>query len=130
MVNLDPETKHYKVSVYHLLEGVGTIGGLFELLFGGILTLYLPIRKHLYFFSFLSQFYKFKKYGYVNQTGREIDTIYSRSMHSNMVRRDAQNQRVDEDNKLLYNHDEAKAKEESKRHARVQHKFNMKYLSF
>ena len=123
VVNLDPETKHHKITVYHLLEAIGTIGGLFELLFGGILILYLIIRKNLYYFSFLTEFNKFKRYGY----GVKIDQTHHKTTNHNASRRETKEQKIVESKKLLNNHDESKVVEESKMPISQHHKSNVGY---
>ena len=114
---LDLESKHYKSSVYHFIEAIGTIGGIYELLFQAILVMYFSIRKNLYFYSFLAEFNKLSLYGYQNRDLRTNNDAHHQSLQSRVSRKDRPS-RVDvkkstvvEHSKLLSNHDEAKIEE-------------------
>ena len=111
IATLDLESKHYKSSVYHFAEAVGTIGGIYELLFEGILIIYFSIRKNLYFYSFLSMLNKLSIYGYQNRDLRTNNNHNNQSMHERVSRRDEKRPRTVENSKLLSNHDESKTEE-------------------
>ena len=114
---LDLESKHYKSSVYHFIEAIGTIGGIYELLFQAILVMYFSIRKNLYFYSFLAELNKLSLYGYQNRDHWTNDNAYHQSLHSRVSREDrasrgdVKRSTVVEHNKLLSSHDEAKVEE-------------------
>ena len=73
MLNLLIEGKHYEGSVYHIINAVGTVGGIFELVSNGIMILYFLIHKDLYMHSILNSLSKIRKY----------QTIFSMKPNSN-----------------------------------------------
>ena len=127
VLRLDLETKDHKITVYHLLEGIGTIGGLFELLFGGILAIYISIRKNLYYFSFLTEFNKFKRIDYGTKIDSKINQTHHKTTDHNASRGKTKDLRTVENKKLLNNHDESKVVEESKMPISQFCKSNMEY---
>ena len=109
-VTLDLESKHYKSSVYHFLEAIGTIGGIYELLFQGILIMYISIRKSLYFYSFLAELNKFAAHRYQNKDHRTNDDNHQ-CMHNRVSRGDQQRPKAVEHSKLLNKDSEAKTED-------------------
>ena len=127
VVKLDLETKDHKITVYHLLEAIGTIGGLFELLFGGILAIYISIRKNLYYFSFLTELNKFTRHDYGGKVDTKIDQTHHKTIGHNLSWRETKDLRIVENKKLLNNHDESKLVEESKMPISQHHKSKVEY---
>ena len=62
ILNLDTESKHFESNVYQIMDSIGTIGGIFELLLGVLLILYGKIRKSLYYYSIIGELNSMKKY--------------------------------------------------------------------
>ena len=54
-LNADTESTHIQSSVYQIMDSIGTIGGIFELLLGTLLMIYTRIRKSLYYHSIIDQ---------------------------------------------------------------------------
>ena len=48
---LDTEMKNYKARVYGIIDAIGTLGGVFEIISWIVLLLYGSIRQSLYLFS-------------------------------------------------------------------------------
>ena len=48
---LDSEVKDYKARVYGVIDALGTLGGIFEIVFWTIMLFYGSIRNNLYLFT-------------------------------------------------------------------------------
>ena len=57
---LDSESKRHESDVNHLLDVIGTIGGSFELIHYIILTIYITLRKNLYFYAIIKNIRDFQ----------------------------------------------------------------------
>ena len=110
IATLSLESKHYKSSVYHFLEAIGTIGGIYELLFQGILIMYISIRKSLYFYSFLAELNKFAAHRYQNKDHRTNDDNHQ-YMNNRVSRGDQQRPKAVMFRKFLNEDGEAKTED-------------------
>ena len=59
-IYLDLESKHLESSVNHLLDVIGNIGGSFELISYIILSIYIILRKNLYFYTIIKRIRDFQ----------------------------------------------------------------------
>ena len=57
---LDLDSKHLESEVNHILDVIGTIGGSFELIHYIILTVYIALRKNLYFYAIIKNIRDFQ----------------------------------------------------------------------
>ena len=104
-MTLDSESKNYECSVYHFFDAFGTIGGIFELLFGAILMLYNPIRKNMYYYSHIAEIHKSNRYNWEIETERKAEDNHHQNMQRNVFKRDPQLNEMIINTRLQYNHD-------------------------
>ena len=64
-LRLDSKVKHYKSITYGIIDAIGTLGGVFEILFWVLMLLYGSIRENMYLFSVINTLTQF------NQNGEE-----------------------------------------------------------
>ena len=62
---LDSKVKHYKSITYGIIDAIGTLGGVFEILLWVLMLFYGSIRENMYLFSVISTLAQF------NQNGEE-----------------------------------------------------------
>ena len=51
---LDSKVKHYKSITYGVIDAIGTLGGVFEILFWALMLFYASIRENMYLFSVIN----------------------------------------------------------------------------
>ena len=58
---LDAKLKHYKSITYGIIDGIGTLGGVFEILFWFLMLFYGSIRENMYLFSVINSLISINK---------------------------------------------------------------------
>ena len=53
-VRLDAKLKHYKSITYGIIDAIGTLGGVFEILFWILMLFFGSIRENMYLFSVIN----------------------------------------------------------------------------
>ena len=53
-VMLDAKVTHYKSTTYGIIDAIGTLGGVFEILFWVLMLLYGSLRENMYLFSVIN----------------------------------------------------------------------------
>ena len=99
--NLDTESKHYSSRVYNIMDSIGIIGGIFEILLSGILIIYTKIRHNLYFHSIISKCNK------VRQQEKDSIDIFKVREFGNQVQDASSNEeskKINFENRRLLNH--------------------------
>ena len=54
-IRLDSKVKHFNSRIYGILDAVGTLGGIFEILLWSLMLIYGSIRKNMYLFSVINR---------------------------------------------------------------------------
>ena len=54
-IYLDPEEKQYSVQIYRVIDAIGTLGGVHEILLWCIMLIYGSLRKNVYLFSIINR---------------------------------------------------------------------------
>ena len=53
-IRLDSEAKHYVSSTYGIIDAIGTLGGVFEILYWFMMLFYSSLRENMYSFSVIN----------------------------------------------------------------------------
>ena len=78
---LDLDSKHLESEVNHILDVIGTIGGSFELIHYILLTIYITLRKNLYFYTIIKSIRNFQN----SQNVLEVKVYKGQSRISRVV---------------------------------------------
>ena len=100
-LDFQSEGKHYEGSVYHIIDVIGTVGGIFELVSNAIMIVYLFIHKDLYMHSILTTLSKTRKQNAISS----LQENKSSNMNRRIIENDLQEWKTSENKQLLSNHD-------------------------
>ena len=101
-LNLDTESKHFESTVYQLMDLIGTIGGIFELLMGAILMVYGKIRRSLYYHSIINELHVVQRYKIDEKDN--VQAIELPDQPQDLASRDESKRMDHENNSLINNH--------------------------
>ena len=101
VLSLDTESKHFESTVNQIMDSIGEIGGIFELMFGVLTMIYGKIRKSLYYHSIIDELHAVKKDN-TNDKGniKDDEPLYQ---SRNVAARDEFKKLDHENNRLLNN---------------------------
>ena len=110
-MTLDIESTHFESSVFQIMDSIGTIGGIFELLLGVLLMIYSRIRKSLYYHSIIDELHITKR----DNIDDKDNLIASKTpnLPFNVASRDESKKLDHEQNRPIYNLSNHKTKHDT-----------------